>query len=228
MKTAFNRLLNRITSNKGYTIDQTILIVAIIAILITLVIITVGWQLINRSGGTKAAAQLRQIEDANGQFYSAQRVWPHLALTTAGTPVTNMAVLVNQAIPAASWAGNIDQSALRNILPGFRVTGTGTSTNVFHGFGGGSSSTATLTQQVNVMSTTGSDQRLVVQVRDIPLAEAKEADKSIDGSTDATAGRVIYGTTNCLNSTFGGATTIPSAQPTSSLVTLCYGANTVG
>ncbi|TGP14622.1 hypothetical protein EN828_27980 [Mesorhizobium sp. M2D.F.Ca.ET.185.01.1.1] len=227
MQLTFNRLFNRLTSNKGYTIDQTILIVAIIAILITLVIITVGWQLLNRSSGTKAGAQLKQVEDANGQFYSGQRLWPQNALSSAGTPTTNMAVLVNQTIPAASWASTIDQSNLRNILPGFRTSGTGTSAVVYHNFGSGSSTTSTITQQVNTMATAGPDQRLVVQFADMPLADAKEADKAIDGSVDATKGRVIYGTTACLNSTSGGATTIPSAQPTANSVILCYAANTI-
>ncbi|MFD1983344.1 hypothetical protein ACFSOZ_11765 [Mesorhizobium newzealandense] len=223
----FNNLFSRLTSNKGYTIDQTILIVAIIAILITLVIITVGWQLINRSSGTKAGAQLKQVEDANGQFYSGQHMWPQNALTTAGTPTSNLAVLVNNSIPAASWASNIDKSDLRNILPGFRITGTGTSAVVYHGFGGGSSTTGIITEQANTMATVGSDQRIVVQFADMPLADAKEADKATDGAIDATKGRVVYGTTACLNSTLGGATTIPTAQPTASLVTLCYAANTV-
>ncbi|WP_199201154.1 hypothetical protein [Mesorhizobium sp. 131-2-5] len=227
MQLTFNSLFSRVTSNKGYTIDQTILIVAIIAILITLVIITVGWQLINRSSGTKAGAQLKQVEDANGQFYSGQHVWPQNALSSAGTPGTNMAVLVNNTIPAASWASNIDQTNLRNILPGFRVTGTGTSAVVYHGFGGGSSSTGTITEQANTMATVGSDQRMVVQFAAMPLADAQEADKAIDGSVDATKGRVVYGTASCLNGTLGGATTIPTAQPTASLVTLCYAANTL-
>lgn len=227
MQLTFNRLLSRMSSNKGYTIDQTILIVAIIAILITLVIITVGWQLINRSSGTKAGAQLKQVEDANGQFYSAQHVWPNVALSATGTPGSNMAVLVNNSIPAASWASNIDQTDLRNILPGFRVTGTGTAAVVYHGFGSGSSTTGIITQQVNTMSTVGTDKYMVVQFADIPLAEAKEADKSVDGAVDATKGRVVYGTAACLNGTIGGAATVPTAQPTANLVTLCYAANIV-
>ncbi|KAA3448607.1 hypothetical protein C7I87_20860 [Mesorhizobium sp. SARCC-RB16n] len=226
MNLAFNRLLSRMSSNKGYTIDQTILIVAIIAILITLVIITVGWQLINRSSGTKAGAQFKQVEDANGQFYSGQHMWPSVALTTAGTPTSNMAVLVANSIPAASWASNVDKTDLRNILPGFRTSGTGTATVVYHGFGGGSSTTGVITEQVNTMATVGADQRMVVQFVDVPLSDAKEADKALDGAIDATKGRIVYGTSACLNGTIGGATTIPTTQPTASLVTVCYAANT--
>ena len=59
----------------GYTLDQTILIVAIIAILITLIVATIGWALLNRAGGTKLAAQLKQIEDANGLFFSSYNQW---------------------------------------------------------------------------------------------------------------------------------------------------------
>ena len=62
--------LKRLWANrKGYTIDQTILIVAIIAILITLIIVTIGWTLLNRTGGTKLASQLQQVETAVAQFY---------------------------------------------------------------------------------------------------------------------------------------------------------------
>jgi type II secretory pathway pseudopilin PulG len=63
-------------SRQGYTIDQTILIVAIIAILITLVIVTIGWTLLNRTGGTKLASQLGQIDDAVAQFYDTNRAFP--------------------------------------------------------------------------------------------------------------------------------------------------------
>ena len=77
------------------------------------------------------------------------------------------------------------------------------------------------------MATAGPDQRLVVQFANMPLADAQEADKTIDGSIDATKGRVIYSAASCLNATSGGATTVPTAQPTASLVTLCYAANTI-
>ena len=217
-----SRLFQRMLSNKGYTIDQTILIVAIIAILITLVIVTVGWQLINRSGGTKAGAQLKQVEDANGQFFSSQRVWPHQALTTTGTATQNMLILVNQDI--TTWASNINQTDLRNLLPGFRVN----SGNVLHGFNTGTN--GVITQQVNRMGAASTDYRYVVQFAGVPLAQAKEADRAIDGEEGSTTGRVGYATTTCMNSTFNGTIptlTVEAADITASTVNLCYAANQV-
>lgn len=222
MKLNTSRLFNRMLSNKGYTIDQTILIVAIIAILITLVIVTVGWQLINRAGGTKAGAQLKQVEDANGQFFSGQRLWPHQALTTS-TPTNNIAVLVNNSIPAASWQASVNQSDLRNLLPGFSITGAGVTSVVSHNFGNGGA----ITQQANVMSTAGTDTRLVIQFAAVPLADAKEADRAIDGEEGYNLGRVVYGTAACLNTTSGGNTTIPGTAATAGNVFVCYAGNTV-
>lgn len=227
MTSKMNRLFQRMLSNKGYTIDQTILIVAIIAILITLVIVTVGWQLINRTSGTKAGAQLKQIEDANGQFFSSHRVWPSNAQpsTVTPTPTQNMAALVNNDVASSAWNASVRQAELRNLLPGFKITGTGLATAVYHNFG--SSANATVQQQVNTVSSLGSDRRLVIQFRDVPLADAEEADEAVDGAKDARQGRVFYGTTACMNNTFGGPASLPSAQPTDSTVYLCYGANTV-
>lgn len=225
MKLTQSRLFNRLLSNKGYTIDQTILIVAIIAILITLVIVTVGWQLINRAGGTRAGAQLKQVEDANGQFFSAQRVWPHQALTTS-TPVNNMAALVNNNVPAASWQANVNQSDLRNLLPGFRVVGAGVTAAVNHNYGNGGA----ITQQANIMPAAagvGGDVRLVVQFAGVPLADAMEADRAVDGAEGFNVGRVVYGATACLNNAVNGNVALPGAQAASGNVFVCYAANTV-
>lgn len=224
MKLLKHRLFQRMLSNKGYTIDQTILIVAIIAILITLIIVTVGWQLINRTTGTKIGAQFKQVEDANGQFFSAQRVWPHQSLATGNTQSTAMAVLINNNIPPASWATNISQKDLRNLLPGFKPSGTGTAATVAHNFGSG----GLITQQANRLSTAGTDIRMVVQFASVPLADAIEADMVIDGAEGYNTGRLIYGAAACLNTTVNGASSVPTTQPTSGNVFVCYGGNTVG
>lgn len=218
MKTRFNRLFSRMLSNKGYTIDQTILIVAIIAILITLVIVTVGWQLINRAGGTKAGAQLKQIEDANGQFFSDQRTWPHAALSTGNSAVNAIYVLTG--IPT-TWASNIDTTRIKNLIPGFKLSGS----TITHSFGGGGA----ITQMANTYPSTaniGVGQRLVVQFAAVPIADAKEADRSIDGEENNATGRVLYGDAACLNTANGGAITAPTA-PTKNTVFVCYAANTI-
>lgn len=223
MKLTFNRLFSRMSSNKGYTIDQTILIVAIIAILITLVIVTVGWQLINRSSGTKVGAQLKQVEDANGQFFSTQHAWPQQALA-AGNPTAAqmMNILVQDSVGTGlAYASNIDTTQLTNMLPGFKVAGGA----VYHGFGSGTS--GVITEQVNRMSATSTDYRIVVQFAGVPLAQALEADHSIDSEENAVTGRLTYGTTACVNGTFNGTIPTMTAGPTASTVFVCYSANQV-
>ncbi len=221
MKLLKHRLFQRMLSNKGYTIDQTILIVAIIAILITLVIVTVGWQLINRTGGTKAAAQLKQIEDANGQFFSAHRVWPHQAYSApAVSPANNMLALANNGI--TTWAANVNSANLQNLISGFPVSGGAVS----HNFGGGGAITMQANRYLSTMGI-GTDNRMVVQFAAVPLPEAKEADQNMDGQEGYNTGRIIYGTGACLNTTSGGNVSTPT-QATSGNVYLCYAANTVG
>lgn len=71
---------NSVARMAGYTIDQTILIVAVIAVLITLVIASVGFDVLTRTGGTRLSAQLTQLEEAAGRFYvEAGGVWPEEA-----------------------------------------------------------------------------------------------------------------------------------------------------
>lgn len=224
MKTRTNRLFARLLSHKGYTIDQTILIVAIIAILITLVIITVGWTLINRTSGTKAAAQLKQVEDANASFYSSVKMWPHTGLgaSTNATPSNNMLAITNwSAVSGTLGTNGVDTSQIRNQLPGYKVTGS----NVYHGLGNG---LGIVTQQgIKV----GSDNYMVVMLTQVPVADANEADKAIDGSIDNTTGRVQYSNSTACFGTGGYSSTAtytpPSAAITTSTVTLCYLANTI-
>jgi len=216
-------LKQRLASNRGYTIDQTILIVAIIAILITMIIVTIGWQLISRSSGTKLGAQLRQIEDANGQFYSVQHMWPHQAYSSP-TADNNMAVLVNR-IATSSWNTAVNQGALTNLLPGMGYDTTAGAVQHSFGSGGG-----TVAQQVNVASNwgLGTGRYLVVRLTHVPLAEAAEADSAIDGEDTPGSGRLVYGTNDCLNATAGGtAPSMPSTAPTTGAAYLCYAANTV-
>ncbi|MBI1308538.1 MAG: hypothetical protein GC129_01590 [Proteobacteria bacterium] len=216
----FQKLL---ANRKGYTIDQTILIVAIIAILITLIIVTIGWQLINRTSGTKLGSQFRQIEDANGQFYSAQRVWPHEAISSVSA-ANNMLALANALPSGVTWQSNIRESELRNLLPGFAVSGG----SVNHGYGTG----GTVTQMPGTASNwglTGTNVYMIVQFSSMPLTEAKEADRTIDGTEDPTQGRLVYQPTgsDCLPATSGAAAPTPGALGSASVVNVCYAANTV-
>lgn len=156
----------------GYTIDQTILIVAVIAILITLVIASVGWDILTRAGGTKLASNLRQIEDSIGMYYSDNGgIWPPnaVALTTGGT-------------------------SGKNYVPGFAATG-GTATTLDHDFGAGG--TITLTVVTNTAANTpcpgvsgAAFQHIALSA--IPETEAVRADASVDGEDGNAAGRMYW------------------------------------
>lgn len=214
----------------GYTLDQTILIVAIIAILITLIVASVGWDLLSRAGGTKLASYLKQIENANGLFFSTHGMWPDDALATTGatgftagnevTAEAQMQVLAAVLATDAVYGTNTDANSTRlknnhsNLLSGIEIGGG----NVLqHPFGGGGDIMQAL---VDTGSTALGDVNngfyYVVQFNDVPIAEAEEADESIDGTLGADDGRVRYGTNNCSTA---------AATGTGSNVNVCYTAN---
>ena len=200
--------------NAGYTLDQTILIVAIIAILITLIVATIGWELLNRAGGTKLASQFRQIEDANGLFFASHGVWPHAAveIVAQNDPGANpqnadeddaLRVLyllepiatstAGAGCPAAGTAvGDLCRRIAEshaNLIPGFDYDDT--NDQVEHGFGGG----GVISQvEYDLSSTTigdgeiSSGQYLVIRMQSLPMDEAQEADESVDGRSSGTDG----------------------------------------
>jgi len=61
----------------GFTLDQTILVVAVIAILATIIISSVAWSVLNRANATRMTAHLTQIADSIGNYYQDNsRDWP--------------------------------------------------------------------------------------------------------------------------------------------------------
>lgn len=185
------------SARQGYTIDQTILIVAIIAILITLVIVTIGWTLLNRTSGTKLASQLGQIDDAIAQFYDTNRAFP-----------TNMAALQN--------AG----------LTTFRVSGT-TYINDFGGDVQLRQITTGTTSATTPNGLAMSTPYMWVQQRNVPLAEARRTDENIDGTVNGLAGRInlinrAIGT--CPSGSLGTGTSALIVTPTAAAVTICFAA----
>lgn len=229
-----HNLMQRLRRTEGYTIDQTILIVAIIAILVTMVILTVGWNIINKASGTKLAAQFKQIEDANGQFYAQHRTWPQRAYSApAPSAMLNMAALANSAA-ITTWEPNIVTSQRRNLISGINVTATGQAT---HSFGSNNPTTNLVTQQANTANAWGLNAAniyMVVQMQNVPITEARNADEGIDATADATSdtgaddGRLVYGTTACINGTANGAAPAPTAPAAgTNNVFVCYAANLV-
>ncbi|MFT7432793.1 MAG: hypothetical protein ACI9TY_000414 [Alphaproteobacteria bacterium] len=182
----------------GYTIDQTILIVAVIAILITLIIASVGWDLLNRTSGTKFASYLKQIEESNGAFYARQGVWPHIAVNGVGvTPVAQLpdnyiSVLATADSLGGLGAANDYAERWKPYLTGFDVVvnAANSDATVSHEFGAG----GIISQSVDVGGIICEDgsNHLLIRMDDVPLTEVVNADEAIDGEIDFAAGRVKY------------------------------------
>lgn len=219
--------LSQAKSSQGYTIDQTILIVAIIAILVTLIIITVGWNLINKTSGTKLASQLRQIEDANGQFYSTYRTWADQSYTGTTNATRNLLALTADSTIAYNATVSNSSAGTRNFLPGFSKNATPA---VVHNFGSGTTGVMTMARVVKPFDTLPGTY-LVIQMNNVPFSEVLEAEHAIDGesNTNTSSGRVVAvtgGTGNCL---VGSAVTglDPNTTSGSTLANVCYAANLV-
>ncbi len=209
------QLLNR----KGYTIDQTILIVAIIAILITLIIITIGWQLINRTSGTKLGSQLKQVEDAVSQFYAANRVFPHqsFAVAPTNTIAGNVLVLTGTVPAGATMLPTISPNSMSNYLGGFKINGT---TNVQSSYGN------TITMQSGIVTpwtgASNSKQYYIIEFVGVPQSDAVEADRAIDGNqpNSNSTGRLVYSNTGCQPTSGGTVPTITASNEAT--VFVCY------
>jgi NADH:ubiquinone oxidoreductase subunit 3 (subunit A) len=173
VKKSYNKTFKGIA---GYTIDQTILIVAVIAILITMIIASVGWDLLSRAGGTKLASHLRQFETGVGQFFAKHSVWPHQAggSTGLGQGAANFRALITRDVIDAQY-----QPQFENYLPSY----DGTQNPVQHGFGGGGDVT------LDVEELNGQDY-LTFTLIGVPKKEYEETDKRIDGEVDYEAGRI--------------------------------------
>ena len=185
-------MLKAMKRTAGYTIDQTILIVAVIAVLITLIIASVGWDLLNRTSGTKLASQLRQIEDANGQFFARQGVWPHVAIATGGDASCADAKLANMSALAGLCLDSSSSYAARatNLIAGLKLDGD----DVLHGFG----NTGKLSQKAGTSpsglsaSCPGASTYLILTLENIPETELLEADDAIDGADGGASGRLLW------------------------------------
>lgn len=161
----------------GYTIDQTILIVAVIAILVTMIVGSVGWDLLTRAGSTKLQSHLVQFENAAGSFFSQYNMWPQQASSTPADTTVNFRTLIDETAlqPAMQGAGNF-----RNYLPAYTVDGG----VVNHPFGSGNG-TVGLTTDVD-----GGQTYIVFEMTLVPSEEFNRADEGIDGRQDWQAGRL--------------------------------------
>ena len=181
--TNFNKTLHRAA---GYTIDQTILIVAVIAILVTMIVGSVGWDLLTRAGSTKLQSHLVQFENAAGSFFSQYNLWPTQAAQGNGANLNNnFRVLIEETALLAPLRGS---GNFRNYLPAY-VPDAGV---VNHPFGSG-------TGVVRARALTENGQTfLVFEMTEVPAEEFNRADEGIDGRADFQVGR-LRATTNPAN-----------------------------
>ena len=166
----------------GYTIDQTILIVAVIAILVTMIIGSVGWDLLTRAGGTKMQSHLVQFENAAGSFFSQYGQWP---TDMADKP---MMALIDKS--EVTWTGEEpSDEEFRNYMPAYTIDGA----DVKHPFGQGG--TVTLEEYAGgggdgPCGISSQQSFLIFVMENVPEDEAERADEDIDGSVDGDAGRL--------------------------------------
>lgn len=191
-------------SRQGYTIDQTILIVAIIAILITLIITTIGWTLLTRTTGNKLASYMTQMDTAINSFYNDNRRFP----------------ATGDGIAAFQTAG----------LTKFRQVVTGTVTTFQHEIGGPNGTVRLINPAASLAAVPGGgvatgQPHIVIEFTRVPLAEANQADMSMDGVAGFNTGRVYTTQTTCED---GANMRAPAAAAAGSIdVTVCYVAQRV-
>ncbi len=191
--------------NAGYTIDQTILIIAIIAILITIIIATVGWDLLQRAGGAKVASHLRQVEGAIGEFYSRHELWPHEA--QAAPTNANNARILN--VASVGNAGGFQAAEHKAALPAYVDNAAG----LEHGLGNTAAGFLTLAVESGPIAgsvcgrTNVAESVYVITMADLTLDEVVRADASLDGGDGNAAGRLRWpaaATANDADITFCG------------------------
>lgn len=173
-----NTLTTTLRRQAGYTIDQTILIVAVIAILVTMIVGSVGWDLLTRAGSTKLQSHLVQFENAAGSFFSQYNMWPQQASETPGDGTTNFRTLIDETALADSMEGT---GQFRNYLPAYTVNDDG---DVNHPFGSGNG-IVQLTTDVD-----GGQTYIVFEMTLVPSEEFQRADEGVDGKQDWQAGRL--------------------------------------
>jgi hypothetical protein len=207
----------------GYTIDQTILVVAVIAILITLIIASVGWDLITRAGGTKLASYLTQIEQANGTFFGRHRMWPDTALDAGGVAVSNIDDNIRVLQENIFAAGNRWDQNHQNLLPGFSNDGV----NLLSGYGDGIADTITQDRVDLTAASPSADQvsgiSWVITLNNVPIEEAQRADIGIDGAEDFANGRVTVMQDGSPCDNLG----VPAVVGVDATTTVCYIANAI-
>jgi type II secretory pathway pseudopilin PulG len=213
------QMLKMVRSSKGYTLDQTILIIAIIAILVTLIILTVGWSLINRASGTRLASQLGNVQDALGNYYGDVKQWPQ---GTVSSPT----------LDAAALAGfNDKNSSTKNYIAGLTTSAAG----VTHNLNSQSNRNVLLSQVAgSATAWTGPAGTTyeVVEFQNVAGSDFTNADNAIDSGDGGSAGSVraiaAAGSAPAAGAgCFAATPTFVSSTAANTYYDICYRANNV-
>ena len=164
--------------NAGYTLDQTILVVSIVAILSTIIVSQLGSTVMNRAHGLKISANLKQVSQANRIFKVYHNAWPHEA-TGNRSSFDNASALVS-----SKYLRNTAQkNNNRNFLPGYKIVDG----KLRHDLGIGGEIEQSIQRYEG-------QNYLVVTMNNIPLSEVKAADQIIDGSINGEDGHLHFDT----------------------------------
>ena len=222
-------------SNSGYTLDQTILVVGIIAVLCVLIIISIGWSLLNKTEATKGIGLLKQIESANNKFYAIHQYWPEEAIMAAndsswpsGAAAREQAIhvlvdprYIDNGSNAAVSANLVENH--QNLINGLRDdAGNGYLTHDFGEDGRIEQRMLTLTSG-HPIGTFDAGTYHVVRLLNVPYDIAVEMDEKMDGKRGFDEGRLVVRASGDLGLP-RNCRSAPAA-PTSGYVSVCYIAN---
>lgn len=173
-------------SNAGYSTGEIVLACTMVASVGAAGIAFVPWDGILASNSEQLVSQLEQFENANLAFRSRYQVWPHQA--TGGDAERAAAALMDQSV--LTFPYNSLAVTTEKLLPAkeYKIEGT----HLEHRFGGGG--------LVKQYAARGADGRAVLEVEleNVPIQLAREADAAIDGRYDPTSGRVTIDFGNTL------------------------------
>ena len=168
-------------SQAGVAVDELILATTMVAGIGTFTVAAMNWDSFSVSSTSivhdQMVSQLKQVEEANYNFYVTHRMWPHQ--TTDGDWANNASALVTPSVMRYPYRA---MTTFNNLLPNFTVRGR--NYNLRHGFGKGG----------NVMQRpikTAEGTFIEVIFENIPFEDAKKIDAKIDGKYNPTAGRVM-------------------------------------
>jgi len=172
--------MRKIRSNKlsGFTLDQTILVVAVIAVLATIIISSVAWNVLSKANATKINAHLQQVTDAIGNFYQDGdgvnlNVWPQDA-EDIGRYLAGYNVSGNNLITPFGTSSATSVLALQG--------GTNTDNSDHQGFRLSTAGTAATA----CPASGGLDCYITVTITNLQAQEVIQANESIDGPSETT------------------------------------------